>query len=175
MQTTAHFILMICALTSFRRTRETSTQLSGGQQQRVALARALVNRPQALLLDEPLAALEVKLRKQMQSELRHLQHRLGMTFIYVTYDQEEAMRMSDRIAVMNSGKVEQVGSPDEIYDQPKTRFVAGFIGESNFFESKKFSLNDTKVEVYLTDALTISGRRPDGGVSRLRRYETFLR
>jgi hypothetical protein len=87
-----------------------------------------------------------------------------MTFVYVTHDQEEAMRMSDRIAVMNNGKDEQVGSPEEIYDQPKTRFVAGFIGESNFFESKKFSLNDTKVEVYLMDALTISGRRPDGYV-----------
>src|SRR3954453_10200032 len=106
-------------------------QLSGGQQQRVALARALVNRPAALLLDEPLGALDVKLRKQMQLELKRIQHELGTTFVYVTHDQDEALAMSDRIAVMNHGKVEQLGSPREVYEQPRTAFVADFIGSLN--------------------------------------------
>jgi spermidine/putrescine transport system ATP-binding protein len=106
-------------------------QLSGGQQQRVALARALVNRPAALLLDEPLGALDVKLRKQMQLELKRIQSELGTTFVYVTHDQEEALAMSDRIAVMNAGKVEQIGSPREIYEHPDTAFVADFIGSLN--------------------------------------------
>jgi len=106
-------------------------QLSGGQQQRVALARALVNRPAALLLDEPLGALDVKLRKQMQLELKRIQHELGTTFVYVTHDQEEALAMSDRIAVMNRGIVEQIGDPREIYDHPTTAFVADFIGSLN--------------------------------------------
>jgi spermidine/putrescine transport system ATP-binding protein len=106
-------------------------QLSGGQQQRVALARALVNRPAALLLDEPLGALDVKLRKHMQLELKRIQHELGTTFVYVTHDQEEALAMSDRIAVMNRGRVEQLGGPREIYERPKTAFVADFIGSLN--------------------------------------------
>jgi spermidine/putrescine transport system ATP-binding protein len=106
-------------------------QLSGGQQQRVALARALVNRPAALLLDEPLGALDVKLRKHMQLELKRIQSELGTTFVYVTHDQEEALAMSDRIAVMNGGKVEQTGSPREIYERPTTAFVADFIGSLN--------------------------------------------
>jgi spermidine/putrescine transport system ATP-binding protein len=106
-------------------------QLSGGQQQRVALARALVNRPAALLLDEPLGALDVKLRKQMQVELKRIQSELGTTFVYVTHDQDEALAMSDRIAVMNRGEVEQLGSPREIYDHPRTAFVADFIGSLN--------------------------------------------
>ena len=109
-------------------------QLSGGQQQRVALARALVNSPAALLLDEPLGALDVKLRKQMQLQLKAIQHDVGTTFVYVTHDQEEALAMSDRIAVMNGGKVEQIGSPREIYDQPRTAFVADFIGSLNAFD-----------------------------------------
>ena len=109
-------------------------QLSGGQQQRVALARALVNRPAALLLDEPLGALDVKLRKQMQLELKRIQNELGTTFIYVTHDQEEALAMSDRIAVMNRGTVEQLGPPREIYDRPLTAFVADFIGSLNAFD-----------------------------------------
>jgi spermidine/putrescine transport system ATP-binding protein len=109
-------------------------QLSGGQQQRVALARALVNRPAALLLDEPLGALDVKLRKHMQLELKRIQHELGTTFVYVTHDQEEALAMSDRIAVMNGGKVEQTGSPREIYDRPRSAFVADFIGSLNAFD-----------------------------------------
>ncbi|MGQ0600307.1 MAG: ABC transporter ATP-binding protein [Anaerolineales bacterium] len=107
-------------------------QLSGGQQQRVALARALVNRPAVLLLDEPLGALDLKLRKEMQLELKQLQAQVGITFIYVTHDQEEALTMSDRIAVMNRGELLQVGDPKTIYEQPATRFVADFIGESNF-------------------------------------------
>jgi spermidine/putrescine transport system ATP-binding protein len=107
-------------------------QLSGGQQQRVALARALVNWPEVLLLDEPLGALDLKLRKAMQLELKALQDRLGLTFVYVTHDQEEALTMSDRIAVMNQGHVLQVGTPAEIYENPSNRFVADFIGDTNF-------------------------------------------
>jgi spermidine/putrescine transport system ATP-binding protein len=108
-----------------------STQLSGGQQQRVALARALVNQPKVLLLDEPLGALDLKLRKRMQVELKQLQRELGISFIYVTHDQEEALALSDRIAVMNGGKVLQFGSGREIYDHPRTEFVANFLGEAN--------------------------------------------
>jgi spermidine/putrescine transport system ATP-binding protein len=119
-------ILRVVALEGLERRRP--RQLSGGQQQRVALARALVNRPAALLLDEPLGALDVKLRKQMQLELKRIQHELGTTFVYVTHDQEEALAMSDRIAVMNGGRVEQVAGPREIYEQPSTAFVADFIG-----------------------------------------------
>ena len=111
-----------------------STQLSGGQQQRVALARALVNRPRVLLLDEPLGALDLKLRKQMQLELKRIQHEVGITFIYVTHDQDEAMTMSDRLAVMRDGRVEQVGPPAEVYERPATRFVAEFLGASNLLE-----------------------------------------
>ena len=106
-------------------------QLSGGQQQRVALARALVNRPNVLLLDEPLGALDLKLRKRLQIELKRIQTEVGITFVYVTHDQEEALTMSDRIAVMNKGRVEQLGSPEELYDRPATRFVADFIGTTN--------------------------------------------
>jgi spermidine/putrescine transport system ATP-binding protein len=111
--------------------RRRARQLSGGQQQRVALARALVNRPAALLLDEPLGALDVKLRKQMQLELKRIQNDLGTTFVYVTHDQEEALAMSDQIAVMNGGHVEQIGTPREIYERPHTSFVADFIGSLN--------------------------------------------
>jgi spermidine/putrescine transport system ATP-binding protein len=122
-------ILRVVSLEGLDRRR--ARQLSGGQQQRVALARALVNRPAALLLDEPLGALDVKLRKQMQLELKRIQHDLGTTFVYVTHDQEEALAMSDRIAVMNGGRVEQTGSPREIYERPQTPFVADFIGSLN--------------------------------------------
>jgi spermidine/putrescine transport system ATP-binding protein len=107
------------------------TQLSGGQQQRVALARALVNRPRVLLLDEPLGALDLKLRKQMQLELKQIQHEVGITFVHVTHDQEEAMTMANTIAVMEGGHIEQLGSPTELYETPKTAFVAGFLGVSN--------------------------------------------
>ena len=106
-------------------------QLSGGQQQRVALARALVNHPRVLLLDEPLGALDLKLRKQMQLELKRIQHDMGITFVHVTHDQEEAMTMADAIAVMNHGRIEQLGPPDELYERPRTSFVARFLGASN--------------------------------------------
>ena len=109
-------------------------QLSGGQQQRIAIARALVNEPEVLLLDEPLGALDLKLRKEMQLELKTMQQQLGITFIYVTHDQEEALTMSDTIAVMNEGRIQQVGDPKRIYDEPKNAFVADFIGESNILD-----------------------------------------
>lgn len=116
--------------------------LSGGQKQRVAIARALINNPKVLLLDEPLGALDLKLRKQMQVELKRLQKKLGITFVYVTHDQEEALTMSDRIAVMNEGVIEQLATPREIYGKPLTKFVAGFIGESNIFDGKVISSTD---------------------------------
>jgi spermidine/putrescine transport system ATP-binding protein len=115
--------------------RRRPDQLSGGQQQRVALARALVNRPQVLLLDEPLGALDLKLRRELQVELKRVQLEVGITFIYVTHDQEEALALSDRIAVMDRGRVEQLGSPEELYDRPHSRFVAGFIGTTNLLEA----------------------------------------
>jgi spermidine/putrescine transport system ATP-binding protein len=123
-------------------------QLSGGQQQRVALARALINRPDVLLLDEPLGALDLKLRKEMQLELKKLQREVGITFIYVTHDQEEALTMSDRIAVMDHGVVRQIGMASEIYEEPNCRFVADFIGETNFIEGKVQAMNgiDTEFE-----------------------------
>lgn len=130
-------------------------QLSGGQKQRVAIARAVVNSPKVLLLDEPLGALDLKLRKQMQLELKHLQQKLGITFIYVTHDQEEALTMSDRIAVMNNGKIEQVGTPDEIYENPITRFVADFIGESNMFKVKVKDFKDEKAVLEIEDGQEI--------------------
>jgi putative spermidine/putrescine transport system ATP-binding protein len=111
-------------------------QLSGGQRQRVALARALVNEPAVLLLDEPLGALDLKLRQQMQVELKSIQQRVGLTFIYVTHDQEEALNMSDRLAVLNHGRIEQVGSPAEVYERPATGFVAGFVGVSNVLDGQ---------------------------------------
>ena len=110
------------------------SQLSGGQKQRVAIARALINKPRVLLLDEPLGALDLKLRKQMQLELKRLQKRLNITFIYVTHDQEEALTMSDRIAIMHDGILDQLGTPSEIYESPKTKFVATFIGETDIFD-----------------------------------------
>jgi spermidine/putrescine transport system ATP-binding protein len=111
--------------------RRKPRQLSGGQQQRIALARALVNRPRVLLLDEPLGALDLKLRKEMQLELKRIQHEVGITFVHVTHDQEEAMTMADRIVIMNHGRIEQLGTPGELYENPRTAFVAGFLGVSN--------------------------------------------
>jgi len=125
------------------------SQLSGGQMQRVAIARALVNSPKVLLLDEPLGALDLKLRKQMQIELKHLQRSLGITFIFVTHDQEEALTMSDRIVVMNKGLIEQVGTPEELYERPKTKFVADFLGETNILQGEVFKLKEHEVLLQL--------------------------
>ncbi len=122
-------------------------QLSGGQKQRVAIARALINHPKVLLLDEPLGALDLKLRKQMQLELKRLQQKLNITFLYVTHDQEEALSMSDRIAVMHDGALEQVGKPKEIYEAPQSKFVATFIGETNLFEGVVRGLRDHLVSI----------------------------
>jgi len=133
-------------------------QLSGGQQQRVALARAIVNEPRVLLLDEPLGALDLKLREQMQVELNLIQDQVGITFIYVTHDQEEALTMSDRIAVFNEGRIEQVGAPAEIYERPDNAFVAGFVGVSNLIErdGRRFTVRPEKV------TLIENGRAPEG-------------
>ena len=137
--------------------RRKPNQLSGGQQQRVALARALINHPRVLLLDEPLGALDLKLRKQMQIELKRIQTEVGITFIYVTHDQDEAMTMSDRIAVMRSGRIEQLGSPGQLYERPQTEFVAGFLGVSN--------LLDGEVESHTGDVAGV--RLRDGNVLRV--------
>ena len=128
-------MLEVVRLTDFAKRKP--AQLSGGQQQRVALARALVNYPSALLLDEPLGALDLKLRHVMQFELKRIQREVGITFVYVTHDQEEALTMSDRIAVMNAGNVEQIGTPTEIYDRPASVFVAGFIGQANLWHGRQ--------------------------------------
>lgn len=127
------------------------TQLSGGQQQRVALARAVVNRPALLLLDEPLGALDLKLRRQMQIELKAIQSEVGLTFLHVTHDQEEAMTMADTVAVMNKGKIEQMGPPAELYELPATRFVATFLGQSNLFDGKVTKATSTTVTVSVGD------------------------
>lgn len=124
-------------------------QLSGGQKQRIAIGRALINNPKILLLDEPLGALDLKLRKQMQVELKKLQKKLRITFVYVTHDQEEALNMSDRIAVMNEGIIEQIGSPEDIYERPKTKFVAGFIGESNLIKTKIKKIDEEKISAQI--------------------------
>ncbi|HZC69160.1 MAG TPA: ABC transporter ATP-binding protein [Jatrophihabitans sp.] len=136
-------------------------QLSGGQQQRVALARALVLNPKVLLLDEPLGALDAQLRKQLQLELRSLQREVGITFIYVTHDQEEALTMSDRIAVMADGRVEQVGAPQDIYAMPATTYVAGFLGAANIFDAELLSVNDDEAICTALDT-KVWARRDDG-------------
>ncbi len=131
------------------------TQISGGQAQRVALARALINKPAVLLLDEPLGALDLKLRKQMQVELKRIQQEVGITFIYVTHDQEEAMTMSDRIAVMNRGRYEQLGDPESLYERPSTRFVAGFLGISNLLPGAIQGTDGRYATVKLTDETSV--------------------
>ena len=131
------------------------TQLSGGQRQRVALARALVNHPKVLLLDEPLGALDLKLRKQMQLELKRIQTEVGITFIYVTHDQEEAMTMSDRLAVMRHGRIEQVGHPEEVYESPATGFVAGFLGASNLLDGEVKDRNGHVSAILLAGGSTV--------------------
>jgi spermidine/putrescine transport system ATP-binding protein len=138
-------------------------QLSGGQQQRVALGRALINRPAALLLDEPLGALDLKLRKEMQLELKDLQQRTGTTFVYVTHDQEEAMTMSDRIAVMNGGVVEQLATPRELYQRPASAFVAGFIGTSNLIELRVDRRDDGLLVMDVGEGERILAVQPDAG------------
>ena len=156
-------------------------QLSGGQQQRVALARAIVNNPRVLLLDEPLGALDLKLRKQMQLELKRIQHEVGITFVHVTHDQEEAMTMADTIAVMNLGQIEQLGTPSELYERPRSAFVAGFLGKSNLLagtvtDDGRIHLDDGTVVHARTDGrqgAVAVGVRPEkvalgnGGVNRL--------
>ena len=139
-------------------------QLSGGQQQRVALARALAPHPRVLLLDEPLSALDLKLRKEMQIELKRLQHETGITFIFVTHDQEEALTMSDNVAVMSAGQILQVGSPRDIYDHPAERFVANFIGETNFLEAELISANGAGAKVKLPSGKVLDAALPDGEV-----------
>jgi spermidine/putrescine transport system ATP-binding protein len=143
------------------RNRKTS-QISGGQQQRVALARALAPAPKVLLLDEPLSALDYKLRKDMQIELKRLQHETGITFIFVTHDQEEALTMSDRIAVMSKGRILQVGSPRDIYDRPSERFVANFIGETNFLEGHVTEIRESEAVVKLAGGTVINAGLPEG-------------
>lgn len=139
--------------------RKTS-QLSGGQQQRVALARALAPRPKVLLLDEPLSALDLKLRKEMQIELKRMQHETGITFVFVTHDQEEALTMSDRIAVMNAGTIRQIGGPREIYDHPADRFVAHFIGETNFLEARLLRVTDGRGQVAFASGAEVPASLP---------------
>jgi len=138
-------------------------QLSGGQRQRVALARALVNRPRVILLDEPLGALDLKLREEMQIELKSIQQQVGITFIYVTHDQEEALTMSDRLAVFNEGRIEQIGAPAEVYERPATEFVAGFVGVSNVLErnGRKFTVRPEKIRMHFDEA-------GDGELGRIR-------
>ncbi|HZG13832.1 MAG TPA: ABC transporter ATP-binding protein [Candidatus Bathyarchaeia archaeon] len=144
-------VLSLTHLTELRKRKP--AQLSGGQQQRVAIARAVINNPKVLLLDEPLGALDYQLRKNLQLELKNLQKNLGITFIYVTHDQEEAMSMSDRIAVMNRGVIEQLGTPQEIYLRPSSLFVAKFIGENNVFtvENSCLAVRPEKIKVYKKD------------------------
>jgi len=139
-------------------------ELSGGQRQRVALARAIVNRPQVLLLDEPLGALDLKLREQMQGELKTIQGEVGITFVYVTHDQDEALTMSDRIAVFNQGRIEQVSSPVDLYERPATEFVAGFVGVSNLLErdGKRFTIRPEKIQL-LDRAAARDGLRTERG------------
>jgi putative spermidine/putrescine transport system ATP-binding protein len=141
------------------------SQLSGGQRQRVALARAIVNRPQVLLLDEPLGALDLKLRQEMQVELKRIQQEVGITFVYVTHDQEEALTMSDRLAVFNDGRIVQVGAPAEVYERPGSEFVAGFVGVSNMLErgGRRFTIRPEKVR--LLDGPR-DGLHTEGGVVR---------
>jgi spermidine/putrescine transport system ATP-binding protein len=140
--------------------RRKPSQISGGQAQRVALARALINKPAVLLLDEPLGALDLKLRKQMQVELKRIQQEVGITFIYVTHDQEEAMTMSDRIAVMSQGRYEQLGDPESLYERPSTRFVAGFLGVSNLLPGAVQGTDGRYATVKLTDDTSV--RAPSG-------------
>ncbi len=155
-------MLEIVDLPNYEKRR--ATQLSGGQQQRVALARALVNEPKLLLLDEPMSALDAKLRRQMQVELKRIQSQVGITFLYVTHDQEEAMTMSDRLAVMRHGRIEGIGSPHDVYENPSTEFVASFLGASNLLDGMFLGRDDEHATVKLSDGTMVSvpvTRMPD--------------
>jgi spermidine/putrescine transport system ATP-binding protein len=145
-----------------REAKRRPAQLSGGQQQRVALARALVNLPKVLLLDEPLGALDLKLRKGLQIQLKQIQRDVGITFVYVTHDQEEALTMSDRIAVMQAGRIEQMGDPEDVYERPATTFVAGFIGVSNLMPGTATSVNRDRVRVKLDSGPELDAQGADG-------------
>jgi spermidine/putrescine transport system ATP-binding protein len=149
-------MLELVGLTGFAKRKP--KQLSGGQQQRVALARALVNHPRVLLLDEPLGALDLKLRKQMQLELKRIQHEVGITFVHVTHDQEEAMTMADTIAVMNAGRIEQLGPPTELYEHPATAFVAGFLGVSNLLRGRVAEPGLIRLDDGTVVRATVNGR-----------------
>ena len=140
-------------------------QLSGGQRQRIALARSLVNRPRVLLLDEPLGALDLKLRQEMQIELKRIQQEVGLTFVYVTHDQEEALTMSDRLAVFNQGRIEQIGSPADVYERPATEFVAGFVGVSNVLErdGRRFTVRPEKIHMLETGEEAARGDTVESG------------
>ena len=141
-------------------------QLSGGQRQRVALARAIVNRPRVLLLDEPLGALDLKLRQEMQIELKAIQREVGITFVYVTHDQEEALTMSDRLAVFNQGRIEQIGPPAEVYEHPQSEFIAGFVGVSNVIErdGRRYTVRPEKINILLDGELPQAGSHVERGV-----------
>ncbi len=163
-----HDTMRLVDLTGFERRKP--PQMSGGQQQRVALARALVNQPKVLLLDEPLGALDLKLRKQMQLELKRIQQEVGITFIYVTHDQEEAMTMSNRLAVMRHGKIDQIGHPEEVYEAPATEFVAGFLGASNLLDGQiKESTNGrTTIELATGGVVQARTERVPAGLSAVK-------
>ena len=146
-------------------------ELSGGQQQRVALARALINQPKVLLLDEPLAALDRKLRREMQIELQNLQRSLGITFILVTHDQEEALSMSDRVAIMRDGRIVQTGSPRELYDEPANRYVADFVGKSNFFAGTVRAIANGFAEIDLVGSVATTARTSRSAAAIARRRD----
>ncbi len=143
-------------------------QLSGGQRQRVALARAIVNNPQVLLLDEPLGALDLKLRQEMQIELKRIQREVGITFVYVTHDQEEALTMSDRVAVFNKGRIEQIGPPAEVYEHPTSEFIAGFVGVSNVIErdGRRYTVRPEKIRILAEDERSDEGSHVEEGTVR---------
>jgi spermidine/putrescine transport system ATP-binding protein len=165
------FMLKLVELPGYEQRKP--SQLSGGQQQRVALARALINNPHVLLLDEPLGALDLKLRKQMQIELKRIQSELGITFIFVTHDQDEAMTMSDRIAVMRHGQIEQLGAPEELYERPQTEFVAGFLGVSNLLDGEVVGTTGEFVDVRLVDGTVV--RAPGVGMNGARQVRVGVR
>ena len=150
--------------------RRKPTQISGGQAQRVALARALINRPAVLLLDEPLGALDLKLRKQMQVELKRIQQEVGITFIYVTHDQEEAMTMSDRLAVMRHGRIDQIGPPEAVYESPATEFVAGFLGASNMLDGEVAGASNGQTTITLSTGGSVTTKTDSvpPGISKVR-------